>query len=68
MIVEKIVWNLQKKLPEPISQFNKILDFKINSHKSVVFLYTSSNLKLKFKNRESIKNMKCLYIYMSKDM
>lgn len=52
-----------KKLPEPINQFNKILDFKINRHKSVVSLCTSSNLKLKFKNCDSIKNMKCLERY-----
>ena len=42
-----------RKLPELISEFNNVTGYKINTEKSLVFLYTN-NEKLKIEMKESI--------------
>ena len=42
-----------RKLPEPINEYSKVAGYKINTQKSLAFLYTN-NEKLKKKFKESI--------------
>lgn len=67
--MQKIQRNLPKKRPlELISKFVKVARYKINMHKSFVFLHNSNNQKFKFKNQfiTALNNIKYFVINQTK--
>ena len=62
-----------KKLLELVSEFNKVSKYKINTQKSVAFLYANNELSER-ENKKTIpftiasKRIKYLYINLTKDV
>ena len=59
-----------KKLLKPISEFGKVVDYKIDIEEYILFLNTGNNKKLKFKREYHLqwpKNMKYLRKILTKD-
>lgn len=47
--VENAMGSTNKKLLKPISEFGKVVDYKIDIEEYILFLNTGNNKKLKFK-------------------
>ena len=64
--------NTTRKLPELVSEYSKVAGYKINTLKSLAFLYTN-NEKVEKEIKETIpftiatKRMKYLRIYLPKE-